>query len=98
MKILVTGGTGFLGSHVARCLVAVGHAVTVLRRESSRTNALEDVDVRYEIGDVGDAPSVRRATDGQDVVIHAAAGLTGDPARPESHEINVSGTRSVVDA
>ena len=59
---------------------------------------LEDVDVRYEIGDVGDAPSVRRATDGQDVVIHAAAGLTGDPARPESHEINVSGTRSVVDA
>lgn len=98
MKILVTGGTGFLGSHLARLLATDGHAVTVLRRASSKTSALEDVDVRHEIGDVGDASSVRRAAEGQDVAIHAAAGVTGDPARPESHEINVSGTRSVVDA
>jgi dihydroflavonol-4-reductase len=98
MKILITGGTGFLGSHLARRLTSDGHAVTVFRRASSKTNALEDVDVRHEIGDIGDAPSVRHAADEQDVVVHAAAGLTGDPARPESYEINASGTRSVVDA
>ena len=98
MKILVTGGTGFLGSHLARRLAAGGHAVTVLRRASSKTNALEDADVRHAIGDVGDAPSVRRATRGQDVVIHAAAGVTGSAARPASYEINVAGTRNVVDA
>ncbi|SRR5712691_1207878 len=98
MKILITGGTGFLGSHLARRLAAGGHAVTVLRRASSKTHALEDVNIRHEIGDVGDAPSVRHAAGGQDVVIHAAAGYTGSGARPESFEINVAGTRSVVDA
>ena len=98
MKILVTGGTGFLGSHLARRLAAGGHAVTVLRRASSKTNALEDAEVRHEIGDVGDALSVRRAAGGQDVVIHAAAGVTGSAARPGSYEINVAGTRNVVDA
>ena len=70
----------------------------MLRRASSKTNALEDADVRHAIGDVGDAPSVRRATSGQDVVIHAAAGVTGSAARPGSYEINVAGTRNVVDA
>ena len=98
MKILITGGTGFLGSHLARRLVAGGHAVTVLRRASSKTNALEDVDVRQEIGDVGDPPSVLRSARGQDAVIHAATGVTGSGARLESHEINVAGTRSVVGA
>jgi UDP-glucose 4-epimerase len=98
MKILITGGTGFLGSHLARRLDAGGHAVTVLRRASSNTNALDDVNVRHEIGDLGDALSVRRAIDGQDVVVHAAAGATGSGARLESYEINVAGTRSVVDA
>src|ERR1700736_3019933 len=98
MKILITGGTGFLGSHLARRLTADGHAVTVLRRASSNTSALEDVNVGYEIGDVGDGPSVRQAADGQDVVIHVATSVTGDGARPECHEINVAGTRSVVDA
>ena len=98
MKILITGGTGFLGSHLAHRLAADGHAVTVLRRGSAKTNALDDVDVRQEIGDVGDALSVLRAAEGQEAVIHAAAGLTGRGARPESFEINVAGTRSVVDA
>jgi dihydroflavonol-4-reductase len=98
MKILITGGTGFLGSYLARRLADGGHPVTVLRRESSRPSALEDVNVRYEIGDVCDASSVRRATSGQDVVIHAATGVTGDGARPECFEINVAGTRNVVGA
>jgi dihydroflavonol-4-reductase len=98
MKLLITGGTGFLGSHLARRLAAGGHDVTVLRRESSQTSPLDAVDVRYEIGDVGDASIVRRAADGQDVVIHAAAGFTGRGTRPECFEINVAGTRNVVGA
>jgi dihydroflavonol-4-reductase len=98
MKILITGGTGFLGSHLARRLAAGGHTVTVFRRASSKTNALEGANVRHEIGDVFDASSVRRAAGGQDVVIHAATGFTGRGTRPESHEINIAGTHSVVDA
>jgi dihydroflavonol-4-reductase len=98
MKILITGGTGFLGSHVARRLAAAGHDVTVLRRASSDTSALADLGVRYEIGDVSDALGVRHAADGQDVVIHAAAGVTGAGTRQDDFETNVTGTRSVVDA
>ena len=43
MKALVTGGTGFVGSHVARALVADGHEVRVLHRASSKLTALDGV-------------------------------------------------------
>jgi dihydroflavonol-4-reductase len=98
VKALVTGGTGFLGSYVVRRLVAEGHEITVLRRESSATVALDGLDVGFVVGDVRDRDSVRRALEGQDAAIHAAGGLTGDPSRPESYETNVAGTRNVVDA
>ena len=96
MNVLVTGGTGFLGSHVSHRLVARGDRVTVLRRESSNLDALAGLDVRREIGDVMDADSLRAAAKDQEIVIHAAAGLTGPGSRPESYDVNVIGTRNVV--
>jgi dihydroflavonol-4-reductase len=98
MNILITGGTGFLGTHLCRRLAEDGHAVTVFRRASSNTDTLANVHVTHEIGDVMDADSVRRAAKNQHVVIHAAAGLTGVGSRERSYEINVEGTRNVVNA
>ena len=98
MQVLITGGTGFLGSHLADLLTRRGHAVTVLRRPTSSTAALDGLDVRYEVGDVADASSVRRAVAGHDIVIHAATGVSGHGTRLESHALNVEGARSVVPA
>jgi len=101
MKILITGGTGFLGSHLARRLAAGGHTVTVFRRASSKTNALEGANVRHEIGDVFDASSVRRAAGGQDVVIHAAGSYRiGIPKseRGAMWDANVGTTTRILDA
>jgi dihydroflavonol-4-reductase len=98
MNVLVTGATGFLGSYVCRRLAADGHTITVLRRERSGATHLEGLDVRHELGEVTDPTAVARAVAGQDVVIHAAAGVTGSPARAASYRVNVAGTNAVVDA
>lgn len=98
MNILITGGTGFLGSRLCRRLVTEGHRISILRRASSRTTALANLDVRHEIGDVMDIDSVRRAAKDQHVVIHAAAGVTGAGARERSYDVNVAGTCNVVEA
>jgi dihydroflavonol-4-reductase len=98
MNVLVTGATGFLGSHVCRRLAADGHTITVLRRERSRTTHLAGLGVRHELGEVTDPEAVSRAVAGKDVVIHAAAGVTGSAARAASYGVNVAGTKVVVDA
>jgi len=97
LKILVTGATGFLGSHLCRALVSQGHRVTAFRRCVSDITPLKDLGLHYAIGDITDADAVNRAVQGHDAVIHAAAhsgaGSPGDQAR-----VNVDGTRNVVDA
>ena len=98
MNILVTGGTGFLGSHLCRRLAERGHNVSVLRRPSSNLDALAGVDVRYATGDVRDADSLRRAAGDHEIVIHAAAGLTGPGSDERSCDVNVEGTHNVVEA
>lgn len=73
MKALVTGGTGFVGSHVVRALVAAGHDVRVLHRESSRLDALHGLPYEPIIGDILDAAALRAACAGCDWVFHVAA-------------------------
>lgn len=69
MKVLVTGGTGFLGSEVVRAALAQGHEVTVLTRN---VDALSPgPNLRVIVGDARDAPAVSAALDGQDAVIHS---------------------------
>ena len=78
-RILITGGAGFIGSHVADELLAAGHHVRALDQLSpqvhpgrSRPGYLNP-DVELQIGDVRDADTVRRALDGIDAVYHFAA-------------------------
>ncbi len=70
MRLLVAGGTGFIGSRVVDELLARGgHELVVMTRDPSR--ARQRAGITYVAGDVSDAASLARATEGIDVVIHA---------------------------
>lgn len=95
---LVTGGTGFLGSHIARALLAAGHTVRVLRRERSPLDLVKDLNVEHAIGDIMDRESLRLAMRDCEWVFHVAA--TSDywrSNRTTLYRINVVGTRNVLD-
>jgi dihydroflavonol-4-reductase len=94
MTTLVTGSTGFVGSHVARQLVAAGHCVRVLVRPSSNLQALEGLPVERVEGDLRDALSIDRAMRGVRRVFHVAADYRLWTKVPEEiYESNVEGTR-----
>ena len=72
--MLVTGGAGFIGSHLAAALAARGDAVRVLDNLSSgRAENLHGLDVELHIGDICDPKQVEKAVDGVEVVFHQAA-------------------------
>ncbi len=99
MKTLVTGATGFLGSHVARALLARGEEVRVLVRPSSDLRALEGLDAERFQGDLRDRSSLDRAMSSVKRVFHVAADYrlwARDPR--EIYESNVTGTRNLLDA
>lgn len=96
MKALVTGGAGFLGSRVARLLVARGLEVTVCSREATRHPT---PDTRHAVDlDLRDSEAVSRAVAGHDVVFHVAAKAGVWGKRAEYFGINVTGTRNVIAA
>ncbi|MFZ0581486.1 MAG: hopanoid-associated sugar epimerase [Candidatus Acidiferrales bacterium] len=98
MKTLVTGATGFVGSHVARQLVSAGHTVRALVRPTSNMKVLDGVAVEFFEGDLRDAASLTRAMQGVQHVYHVAADYrlwTKHPA--EIYESNVEGTRLLIE-
>ncbi len=107
VNVLVTGGEGFIGSHLVEALVAEGASVRVLSYYTSFGGAgwLDQSEARAAVevmpGDVRDAGRVREAVDGRDVVFHLAA-LIGIPysyVAPESYiQTNVQGSFNVADA
>src|SRR4051794_21582561 len=72
-RALVTGGTGFVGSHIARLLHQQGHTVRILHRPNSKMDALQGVLFESALGDVTDIEAVKKAVEGCDVVYHVAA-------------------------
>ncbi|MBM3708026.1 MAG: NAD-dependent epimerase/dehydratase family protein, partial [Actinobacteria bacterium] len=70
MKTLVTGATGFTGSHLVKRLIKEGHAVKALIRKSSKIDFLKDTDVELFYGDVTDRHSVFNAAEGAEWVFH----------------------------
>lgn len=103
MRVLVTGGTGFVGSHTVAALCAGGHHVKLLVRDPARMapalapHGLADLD--YEVGDVTDAAAVERALEGCDSVVHAAAVVAMEAHRAEEvTRTNVRGVERVLGA
>src|SRR4051794_16726701 len=95
---LITGATGFLGSHLAEEAVRRGWAVRTLARPSSDTSFLEPLGVTVVRGDLTDAAAVREAVAGTDVVFHAAARV-GDWGPVEDYRaVNVEATRALLEA
>jgi len=99
MNTLVTGATGFVGSHVARQLVEAGNRVRVLVRQSSSLQSLEGLSAERIEGDLRDAASLVRAMQGVQRVFHVAADYRLWAKNPaEIYESNVGGTRSLFEA
>lgn len=104
MRILLTGATGFLGSHMTRALIDAGHEVRLMVRLPDRIEpALTPLGLTealpYAIGDVTDAAAVGRAVEGCEAVVHAASVYSLDPRDAGAiSRANVTGTRNVLDA
>ena len=99
MTTLVTGATGFVGSHVARQLVSAGHPVRILVRKSSNLQALDGARVEAFEGDLRDAGSLDRAMRDIRRVFHVAADYRLWTRNPEEiYETNVEGTRKLLEA
>jgi len=95
MKILVTGGSGFVGSYLVRKLIELGHEVRVLELVKG-----DNPNVEYIIGNLTDDDIVDRATKGIDVVYHLAAQITENLSREQpkrDNEINVMGTITLLE-
>lgn len=98
-QILVTGASGFVGSAVARALIARGERVRLLVRASSPRGNISDLDAEIVIGDLTDPTSVSAAMSGVDGVFHVAADYRLWAASPaEIVRNNVTTTRNVMTA
>ena len=101
-QYLVTGGAGFIGSHIAEALVKRGERVRVL--DDLSTGSLANIEpfrhgVEFVRGDITDLPAVRQAVEGVDVVFHEAALASvsrsvEDPAA--THQVCATGTLNVL--
>ena len=98
MKVLVTGASGFLGSHIAEQLSKDGHAVRALVRKTSNRKFLETLPgIELAEGSVEQSDRVEAAVNGVDAIVHAA-GLVKARSAEEFHATNVGGTANVVEA
>jgi len=95
---LVTGATGFLGSHLARTLVERGDDVRVTVRPTSRLDALEGLDVERVTADILDARAMAVAVRGVDRVFHVAGSTRIRDDEHRLHRVNATGTRVVLEA
>jgi len=99
MKALVTGATGFVGSHVARVLAEKGAELRLLVRSSSNLKNIEGMNAERVVGDLRDPDSLEKAMSGCDAVFHVAADYRLWVRDPEQmYKANVEGTRALLRA
>ncbi len=96
MKVLVTGGGGFLGAAICRLLLARGDAVVTLQRSPPPADAPGNVDWRR--GDIANAATVADAAHGCEAIIHTAAKAGDWGPEADYRRANVQGTRNVLEA
>jgi nucleoside-diphosphate-sugar epimerase len=99
-KVLITGGTGFLGAYIIQELVEKGYTVRALRRTDKQPFFIPSHifnKVEWVTGDILDVMSLSDAMEGMDTVIHAAAKVSFLPKeKAELYKINIEGTANVV--
>lgn len=99
MCVFVTGGTGFVGSHLVRQLLQSGRKVRALVRPSSNLTNLDGLDIEYAQGDLRDLESLRAAVKNCDLVFHCAADYRlWAENTDELYESNVKGTENILQA
>jgi nucleoside-diphosphate-sugar epimerase len=102
MRVLVTGASGYVGSHAVKALLDSGHRPRLLVRDRGRADKIlaglgvDPAAVETYPGDMLDEEAVGRALDGCDAVIHAAAALGVTGRRTDLVTVNVTGTRNAV--
>jgi predicted dehydrogenase/nucleoside-diphosphate-sugar epimerase len=94
-RVLVTGGTGFLGKAVVRKLLAEGRAVRVMARKLSRVDELAALGAEIVWGDVADFESFDQACAGCEAVVHLAAGTSGN--EKDSETATIQGTINLLE-
>jgi nucleoside-diphosphate-sugar epimerase len=92
--VLLTGATGFLGSHVADALVAEGWSVRCTVRKTSNLRWIESLPVDRVTADVRSPDELQAALEGVDFVVHSA-GLTRAKSDAEYHRVNAEGTQAL---
>ncbi len=97
MRALVTGGTGFVGSHLAEALVRRGDTITALVRSPTRADLLKSLGVSLVEGDLHDTVALRTAAQDADVVYHVA-GLTAAMDESGFLRANRDGTANLIAA
>lgn len=95
--ILITGGCGFLGIHIARRFLKEDYVVTLFDISPLDANDLIGK-VRYSQGDIRDKNAINNAIKGNDFVVHAAAALPIQRTKQVIYSVNVDGTKNVLDA
>ena len=95
---VITGATGLLGSHVAEQLRGAGERVRALVRPGGDTSFLQQIGVEVVPGDLADAGSLRKLTDGADIVYHCAARVSDWGPWKVFEQEAVTATRNLVEA
>ena len=96
MRCLITGASGFIGSHLAEALSKRGDEVLCLVRKSSKLRWLKDVNPRYFYGEVSQKDSLREAVRAADCIYHLAS-LTKAVRPQDYYRINAEGTRNLLE-
>ncbi len=97
MKILVTGASGFVGSHIADRLLAAGHEVRALIRANSSLKWLQEKRIELVTGNMLDIDSLRAAVEHVNVIVHVA-GVTAAKTKEGFYEGNLLPTRNLLEA
>jgi nucleoside-diphosphate-sugar epimerase len=98
VRVVVTGATGFVGTHLLRRLTGEGHEVVALVRQPAAATEMRMRGITAVVGDVGDEASLASAMTGAEIVFHLARAKAHGARPREAFTVNVDGTRATARA